>query len=83
MVIYIFFLYIGHLPFQFFPFFFRNAGSSTVKPSSPTLKKVFDFDVTITSKSSPKRKTFAEGMPWDVQNTPKETSSPKRKTIRD
>ena len=61
----------------------RNTDSPTLKAGSPTLKKVFDFDVTITTKSSPKRKTFAEVMPWDNQNIPTETSSPKRKTIRD
>ncbi|XP_052096600.1 uncharacterized protein LOC127731799 [Mytilus californianus] len=54
-----------------------------INTGSPTLKKVFDFDVNITSKLSPKRKTFGDLMPWENQNVQQETSTSKRKSIRD
>ncbi|XP_071141077.1 uncharacterized protein [Mytilus edulis] len=71
-------------------FSFSNTGELSprkvfqeINTGSPTLKKVFDFDVNITSKLSPKRKTFGDLMPWENQNVQQETSTSKRKSIRD
>ncbi|XP_060075209.1 uncharacterized protein LOC132554894 [Ylistrum balloti] len=50
----------------------RNKGSC-----SPTMKKLFDFELNLSPKTSPKRKTFAEGFPRE--NVHPEVHSPKRK----
>ncbi|XP_033725972.1 uncharacterized protein LOC117315731 [Pecten maximus] len=50
----------------------RNKGSC-----SPTMKKLFDFELSLSPKTSPKRKTFAEGFPRE--NVHPEVHSPKRK----
>ncbi|KAK3096203.1 hypothetical protein FSP39_024439 [Pinctada imbricata] len=50
---------------------------------SPTLKKVFDFEIALSSKTSPKRKTFAEPPPWETDENmySQEFASPKRKNF--
>ncbi|XP_069103305.1 uncharacterized protein [Argopecten irradians] len=50
----------------------KNKGSC-----SPTMKKLFDFELSLSPKTSPKRKTFAEGFPRE--NAHPEVHSPKRK----
>ncbi|XP_021368028.1 uncharacterized protein LOC110459884 [Mizuhopecten yessoensis] len=46
---------------------------------SPTMKKLFDFELSLSPKTSPKRKTFAEGFPRE--NILPEVHSPKRKNV--
>lgn len=45
------------------------------------MKKLFDFDLNLSPKTSPKRKTFAEEVPWEHENIYQEVQSPKRKNV--
>ncbi|XP_062593528.1 uncharacterized protein LOC134255012 [Saccostrea cucullata] len=58
----------------------RRAFQEIQFPSSPTLRRVFNFDLSLTPTTSPKRKSFAEVPPWENESESENQtlSSPKR-----